>query len=68
LSLWFRLFAVRIEASLNGFCEAVERKLGYIAPQSVSLQMRDSLNEQVDELKAINSEQFFARLGQEVGP
>jgi methyl-accepting chemotaxis protein len=30
--------------------------------------MRDSLNEQAAELKAINSEQFFARLGQEVGP
>ena len=68
LSLAFRLFAVRVEASLNAFCEAVERKLDYIAPQSVSLQIRDSLKEQVDELKAINSEQFFARLGQEVGP
>jgi hypothetical protein len=41
LSLGFRLFAVRVEASLNAFCEAIERKLDYIAPQSVSLQMME---------------------------
>ncbi len=68
LAFTFRLYVIRIKSSLRDFCEAVESKLNFLAPQSVSVDMRDSLAKQLDELKAINSEQFFARLGQEVAP
>lgn len=68
LAFVFRLYVIRIELSLRDFCEAVESKLNFLAPQSVSVDMRDSLAKQLDELKAINSDEFLARLGQEVAP
>jgi hypothetical protein len=52
LAFVFRLYVIRIEASLSDFCEAVESKLNYLAPQSISVHMRDSLAKQLDELKA----------------
>lgn len=68
LSLFFRLFSIRVESALAAFCEALEEKLDYVAPQSVTLIMVEQLEAQLTELKAINSEQFFSRLGQEVAP
>lgn len=68
LSFFFRLFNNGVEASLAAFCEALEDKLDYVAPQSVSLAIVEKLDAQLGELKAINSEEFFARLGQEVAP
>ncbi len=68
LAFIFRLYVIRIESSLRDFCEAVESKLNFLAPQSISVEMRDSLANQLEELKAINSDEFLARLGQEVAP
>jgi hypothetical protein len=68
LAFAFRLYAVRIEASLSDFCEALESKLNYLSPQSLSVQIRDSLTAQLTQLKEINSEAFFTRFGKEVGP
>lgn len=68
LSFFFKLFVVSNESSLAGFCEALERKLDYVAPQSVTLTMVEKLDAQLTELKAINSEDFISRLGQGVAP
>jgi hypothetical protein len=68
LSLFFRCYTIGVESSLASFCEALEEKLDYVAPQSVTLIMVEQLEAQLAELKAINSEQFFSRLGQEVAP
>ncbi len=68
LSFAFRLFSVGLESSLNRFCEALEERLDFLAPQRLQRQMAESLAAQVDELKAINSEQFFSRLGEHVAP
>ncbi len=68
LAFVFRLYSIRIEASLGDFCETLESKLNYLSPQSISVEMRDSLTAQLTQLKEINSETYFARVGQEVGP
>ena len=68
LAFAFRLYAIRIEASVGDFCEALESKLNYLSPQSLSVEIRDSLTAQLAQLKEINSEAFFARFGHEVAP
>jgi gas vesicle protein len=68
LSFCFRLFVIANEASLAAFCEALEEKLDYVAPQSVTLQMVEKLDGQLAELKGINSDKFILRLGEQVGP
>lgn len=68
LSFFFRLFVIGNEASLSAFCEALEEKLDYVAPQSVALEMVEKLDGQLAELKGINSDKFFSRLGEQVAP
>lgn len=68
LSLFYRAFTIGIESSLHRFCEAVESKVLYLPPQSVSVAMRDHLADQLTQLKEINSEAFFSKLGTEVAP
>jgi hypothetical protein len=68
LSFFFRLFVISNEASLGAFCEALEEKLDYVAPQSVTLEMVEKLDGQLAELKGINSDKFFSRLGEQVAP
>ena len=66
LAFFFRLYTIRIEASLGDFCEALENKLNYLSPQSISTEMRDSLAAQLTQLTEINSEAFSSRLGQKM--
>ncbi len=68
LSFAFRLFNIGIESSLLDFCRALETKLDYLAPQRVTLEMVQTLDAQLAELKMINGEKFFSRLGQDIGP
>jgi hypothetical protein len=68
LAFAFRLYAIRIEASLCDFCEALDSKLQYVSAHAISVEMRDSLAGQLSELKEINSEAFFARLGKDAAP
>lgn len=68
LAFVFRLYTIRIEASLGDFCEALESKLSYLSPQSISVEMRDSLAKQLAHLEEINSESFVARFGEDVAP
>ena len=68
LSFLFKLYNVWIEQALDRFCKAVESKLTYVAPQAITAKMNATLGRQLDELKAINSEGFFARMGETVSP
>lgn len=68
LSFAFRLFNIGVESSLSQFCQALEKELDYLAPQKVTTEMAEKLDAQLAELKMINSEEFFSRLGQDIGP
>jgi hypothetical protein len=68
LSFAFKLYSIWIERALHEFWAAAEDKLCYLAPQSITVEMNATLVEQRDELKAINSEGFFAKMGKEVAP
>ncbi len=65
LAFVFRLYAIRIEASLGDFCEALEEKLTYVSPQSVAVEMRDALAAQTAQLKQIDSGEVLASFGQQ---
>jgi ABC-type transporter Mla subunit MlaD len=51
LAFLFRLYTIRIEASLCDFCEALEAKLDYVSPQSASIEMRDALAAQAGQMR-----------------
>ena len=68
LSFLFRLYTIKIESALARFCDALEKRMTYLAPQSVAVEMRDSLAAQLDQIKEINGDKFFARLGEKVAP
>jgi hypothetical protein len=68
LSLFFKTFTIWIERAFSHFCELAEQKLRYTAPQSLAAEMNAAIKEQRDELKAINSEQFFANMGKQIAP
>ncbi len=68
LSFAFRAYTIWIEAAFDSFCHAVEARLRYQAPQSIASETKDLMEEQVAELKAINSADFFTRMGEEITP
>jgi hypothetical protein len=68
LAFSFKVFTIGIERAFSRFCDTVEQRLRYTAPQSITAEMNEAMKEQRDELKAINSEQFFARMGREISP
>ncbi len=68
LSFLFKLYSVWIEQSLDDFCKEVESKLVYVAPQSITAEMNETLAGQLVELKEINSAEFFTRMGETVAP
>lgn len=68
LAFFFKVFTICIEVAFSVFNDAVEQHLRYTPPQSITAEMNEAIKEQRDELKAINSEQFFARMGQEISP
>ena len=53
LSIVFKTFAIWIEGSFSSFCEALERKLKYVPPQSLAIEMNEAAKEQRDQLKEI---------------
>jgi hypothetical protein len=68
LSFFFKLYTVWIESSLDKFCHAVEGRLRYTAPQSIAVEMNETMAGQLTELKQINSADFFARMGENISP
>lgn len=68
LALAFKVLVVGIEASFVRFCERVETQLRYTAPQSIAAEMNETAKEQATQLKEINSDRFFTRMGQQLSP
>ena len=68
LSLLFRSYQIWIEGAFDGFSRALEERMIIHPPQRVAAASLNVLAAQRDELKEINSERFFARLGDTVAP
>jgi uncharacterized protein YukE len=68
LSLLFRSYQIWIEGAFDGFGRALEERMVFHPPQRVAADSLKVLAAQRDELKEINSEGFFARLGESVAP
>ncbi|MCQ0987168.1 anti-phage ZorAB system protein ZorA [Jiella marina] len=68
LSILFRLYTIWLEGCFDRFCAQLENVLLYTAPQSISAEMNATLKEQRDQLKEITQGDFFARMGEEIGP
>lgn len=68
LSIVFKFYSIWIEGAFHRFCEAVERNLLYTAPQSISVEMNRNMAAQLNELKQINSADFFSRMGEQMAP
>jgi hypothetical protein len=68
LSLLFRIFQIWIEGAFERFGRALEVRMRYQPPQRIAAESLDLLAAQRDQLKEINSEAFFARLGDSVAP
>ena len=68
LSLVFRSYTIWMENGFTRLSHTVERHLKYIPPQTLAAEMNRTLAGQLTELKAITSGDFFARMGQELGP
>lgn len=68
LALLFKVVVIGLEASFAQFCERVEAQLRYTAPQSIAAEMNETSKEQSAQLKEINSERFFSRMGEQFAP
>jgi hypothetical protein len=67
LALLFRSYQIWIEIGFYKFNHALERLMSFHPSQKLSLESRDILAEQRDQLKEINSDRFFSRLGDSIG-
>jgi hypothetical protein len=68
LSLCFRLYQIWIEGAFESFAGALETRMRYQPPQRIAVQSLELLVAQRDQLKEINSQSFFSRFGEQVGP
>lgn len=68
LALLFKSYAIWIEVGFDGLCRDLEDRLVYYPPQAIAAETKIILEAQRDQLKEINSERFFTRLGDTVAP
>jgi hypothetical protein len=68
LSLLFRTYQIWIEGAFDRFSGALEDRLQFQPPQRLAAESVKLLVEQRDQLKEINSEAFFNRLGDSIAP
>ncbi|CDX43778.1 conserved membrane hypothetical protein [Mesorhizobium sp. SOD10] len=68
LSVIFRWYFVLVESAFERFNATLERGLLYTAPQSISLEMNRTLQDQLVQLKDITQGEFFSRMGSELAP
>ena len=68
LSIFFRWFFVLIEGAFDRFNAALEKGLLYHAPQSISMEISRTMQDQLTQLKDITQGDFFARMGSEIAP
>ncbi|RWD54156.1 MAG: hypothetical protein E5V92_18055 [Mesorhizobium sp.] len=63
-----RWFVIWIESALTRFCEDAEHQLKYSSPNSIAAKAFEVGKDQRDQLKEINSDRYFSRLADSVGP
>lgn len=68
LSLAFRVYQISIEGAFERLCRALEARMRFQPPQRIAADSLELLAAQRDQLKEINSEAFFARLGEGIAP
>lgn len=68
LSFFHRLSTVAIESALGAFCEALERRLVHVTPQSLAMETRDGVWAQYQALQGLTGEGLASGLGQAVAP
>lgn len=68
LSIFFRWFFVLIEGAFDRFNAVLEVGLRYHAPQSISMEISRTMQDQLVQLKDITQGDFFARMGTEIAP
>jgi methyl-accepting chemotaxis protein len=68
LALTFRTYQIWIEGAFDRLSRSIEQRMIFSPPQRVAEESRQILAAQRDQLKEINSERFFARLGESVAP
>ncbi|MGV8856105.1 MAG: anti-phage ZorAB system protein ZorA, partial [Devosia sp.] len=68
LALLFKMIVIGIEASFAQLCERIEAQLRFTAPQSIAAEMNETAKEQTAQLKEINSDRFFSRMGEQFAP
>lgn len=56
LSFCFRLYNLRLEGCFDSLCRALEQRMQFSTPQRVFLEVRDAVQEQLNETKKINTE------------
>jgi hypothetical protein len=68
LSLAFRTYTIWIEGAFDGLCRELERRLVFFPPQKIAAEANEIMAQSRDQLKEINSDRFFSRLGESVAP
>lgn len=56
LSFFFRLYGLALESGFGHLCRALESKMLFATPQRTFFEVRDTIREQLDETKKINTE------------
>lgn len=67
LSIIFRAYQIWIERGFSLLCRAIDDRTTFHPGPQVTLESRNILAEQRDQLKEINSDRFFTKLGESFG-
>jgi hypothetical protein len=67
LSFLFRAFQIWIDDGFAQLCRVIEQLMRFHPSHRIALESREILAEQRDQLKEINSDRFFTRLGDSFG-
>ena len=68
LSFVFKLFAVSIESALHKLNREIERVHTTLTPQAVSQEIARDTAAQLVQIKEINTDKFFQRMGEQIAP
>lgn len=56
LSFFFRLFGLWVEGQFTEVCQAIERGMAFSTPQRIFVDVRDTIEQQLEETKKINTD------------
>lgn len=68
LSFVFKLYAVSIENALHKLNREIERLHAALTPQAISQEIARDAAAQLVQLKEINTDKFFQRMGEQIAP